>query len=121
MNVQRDAISALCWRCTTAEMKEPKMPVRAEGDDMAKKKRKKKVEGEGEAASRARSSFEGTLTKTYKGTEYKATMLQSGKVSVNGEHYDSLTAAACAITKQKISGPAFFGLWVPPKAAKKKK
>ena len=47
----------------------------------------------------------------YNGKKYCAMLLRDGSVKLNGRKYNSLSAAAKAVTKQKsISGPSFWGV-----------
>ena len=49
------------------------------------------------------------IVRTYKGTDYRVTILERG-VDMDGTHYTSLSAAAQHITGIRTSGKRFFGV-----------
>ncbi|MHC5015508.1 MAG: DUF2924 domain-containing protein [Planctomycetota bacterium] len=57
------------------------------------------------------------LTRTFKGTEYRVTVLQDG-FEYDGSIYRSISAVATAITGSHWNGYHFFGL-ARPKANRK--
>ena len=60
----------------------------------------------------------GELTRTFKGTEYRVTVLQDG-FEYDGTIYRSLSAVATAITGSHWNGYHFFGLTGPMKGKRK--
>lgn len=58
------------------------------------------------------------LTRTFKGTEYRVTVLQDG-FEYDGAIYRSLSAVATAITGSHWNGYHFFGLTRPTQGARK--
>lgn len=91
----------------------------------AKSKKPRAPKAKKPAAERKRTYTAQTITRTYKGTEYKVKLAADGTCVCDGTKYSSLTACALEITGygprgKRISGPAFFGLTKAKKPAAKK-
>ena len=96
------------------------------GGTTAKRQRRKKAKRASKTRSLAGIFQRKTqIRRTYKGREYRAYVLRNGKISCDGDTYDSLSAAARAIVNRQVNGWAWWkykdprGNWVPMKELRK--
>ena len=89
------------------------------GGGVARSRRRKKArEGKGTIALAGVVEKRISLRGWYDGYEYKASLLKNGKISFDGEHYVTPTAAAKIIKKSTVNGWSFWhykdkdGEWV---------